>query len=48
MYNSKLVDIMIEVVVTVYQLGIIAAFIWRYQEKLQKCAGIAANALDNT
>jgi len=37
-----------EVVMTVYVSGITAAFIWRDQEKLQKFAVIAANALANT
>lgn len=48
MYNSKLVDIVKEVVMTVNVLGIIAAFICRDQEKLQKFSVIAANALAST
>lgn len=48
MYNSKLVDIMNEVVMTVYVWGIIEAFIWNVEEKLQKFSVKAANVLANT
>lgn len=37
-----------EIVMTVYVLGIIAAFIWWDQEKLHKFSVIAANILANT